>query len=60
MPRHNFKCSECEEPLEIEVKITEDVVDQVCPACGHKPMNRVFSKPHIKVKGGFYSKGFSK
>ena len=59
MPTYDFKCHECGETREVNIKHKEYDKYQVMCSNGHYlPMQRVYTAPAVKFNGtGFYSTG---
>ena len=58
MPIYQYKCTECEELLEVQQSFTEDTLTEL-DGCSIKPgthqLKKIFSSPAIAFKGdGFY------
>lgn len=53
MPTYQYACTECDEPLEVVQKFSDDALTE-CPACsGH--LRKIFSPAAIVFRGsGFY------
>jgi putative FmdB family regulatory protein len=53
MPRYEYRCRNCGEPLEVVQSFTDDPLTE-CPACGGE-LRKVFQAVGIAFKGsGFY------
>ncbi len=53
MPTYEYRCQECEQPLEVFQSFTDDALT-VCPACGGS-LRKVFGSVGVVFKGsGFY------
>ncbi|MDR7086052.1 putative FmdB family regulatory protein [Aeromicrobium panaciterrae] len=53
MPRYQYQCTDCGEPLEIQQSFTDDALTE-CPACGGR-LRKVFNAVGVVFKGsGFY------
>ena len=53
MPTYQYACTECEEPLEVVQKFSDDALTE-CPACGGR-LRKIFSPAAIVFRGsGFY------
>ena len=59
MPTYDFKCYECGETREVNIKHSENDKYQVMCSNGHYlPMQRVYTATPVHFKGsGFYSTG---
>ena|SRR5206468_12207192 len=54
MPTYEYRCTNCEEHLEVVQSFSDDALTK-CPNCGKKTLRKVFSPVGIVFKGsGFY------
>ncbi|HVW33728.1 MAG TPA: FmdB family zinc ribbon protein [Acidimicrobiia bacterium] len=54
MPTYEYRCTACEEHLEVVQSFSDDPLTK-CPNCGKKALRKVFSPVGIVLKGsGFY------
>jgi putative FmdB family regulatory protein len=53
VPTYQYACTECEKPLEVVQKFSDDALTE-CPACGGR-LRKIFSPAAIVFRGsGFY------
>ncbi|MBC7631713.1 FmdB family zinc ribbon protein [Aeromicrobium sp.] len=53
MPKYQYQCTQCGEPLEVQQSFTDDALT-VCPLCSGK-LRKVFNAVGVVFKGsGFY------
>tara|TARA_B100001029_G_C14765605_1_gene288344 strand:- start:317 stop:607 length:291 start_codon:yes stop_codon:yes gene_type:complete len=58
MPIYDYKCSKCENEIEIIQKISDKPKD-VCPMCNKKGLKKQISAPSFRLKGsGWYETDF--
>ena len=58
MPIYEYKCSECDQRLEILQKISDDPA-KTCPGCGNDSLRKLVSAAAFKLKGsGWYETDF--
>jgi putative FmdB family regulatory protein len=59
LPTYQYKCSSCQEELEVFQKITDEKLT-TCPACNNETLDRVVAGGGFILKGGgWYKDGYS-
>jgi len=51
MPYYDYQCDDCGAVTEIQRGMRDSDDDVVCASCGSGNMGRVFTAPHIRVRG---------
>jgi putative FmdB family regulatory protein len=58
MPIYEYKCSSCQEQMEVMQKISDPALS-VCPECGGALSKLISSSSFILKGGGWYADGYS-
>lgn len=52
MPYYEYKCTDCGKISEVKRGMNDPAYDVVCAGCGSSNVGRLYSAPHVLVRGG--------